>query len=446
MNAYQLIRKKRDGQELTPVEMKYLIDNFVEGYLPDYQMAAFMMAVFFRGLSEDELNALIKVMMRSGDVLDLSHIPGIKVDKHSTGGVGDKISLILAPLVAAAGVPVPMMSGRGLGHTGGTVDKLESIPGFKTDLSLLEFKQLVEKNKIGMISQTTSIAPADKKMYSLRDVTATVESIPLITASILSKKLAEGADAFVFDVKSGSGAFMASEEDAIKLAQSLTRGVETFNKKSIALITDMNQPLGYAVGNILEVKESIETLLGNGPTDVTDLTVALGAEMLLLAEAVNTFELGCERMRKLISDRSGYLKFLEMVEIQNGDCSFIEDPGKFPTAAHQLNVSAESSGFVHHLDTLQLGLLSVRIGVGRENLEDVIDPTAGFVLHKKVGDFVNSGDTLLTIHTSDRVLADKLVDDFRKAYQMGELRLPVPELIKYRVTPSGVEPWRTPVK
>ncbi len=441
MNAYQLIRKKRDGGELAPAEVKYLVQNFVEGEVADYQMAAFLMAVFFRGLSQNELNVLIKVMMRSGTVVDLAFIDGIKVDKHSTGGVGDKISLILAPLVAAAGVHVPMMSGRGLGHTGGTLDKLESIAGFRTNLSLTEYKQFIEKNKLAFIGQTENIAPADKKMYALRDVTATVESIPLITASILSKKLAEGADAFVFDVKTGNGAFMAQEDKAIELAKLMTQSVRTFNKTAVAYITDMNQPLGRYVGNALEVKESIETLCGNGPKDLVDLTITLGAEMLLLAGVVNSFELGCDRIENLIQDRSGYVKFLETVELQNGNRAIAENPDLLPVAPVQLDVTHPQAGYIQKIDTFAMGMLSVQLGVGRTTVDSPINPAVGFVLHKKIGDAVTVDEPFLTIHSATKEQAEQLVPKLQSIYTVGPKKIPAPPLIKYRITADEVTPW-----
>lgn len=441
MNIYELIRKKRDGGELTAVELKHIIEQFVHGHVPDYQMAAFLMAIFYKGLTTQELNVLIKVMMRSGDVLDLSFIKGKKVDKHSTGGVGDKVSLALAPLVAAAGVPVPMMSGRGLGHTGGTIDKLESIPGFRTDLTMLEFKQYVETSNVAMIGQSDDIAPADKKLYALRDVTATIESIPLITASILSKKMAEGADAFVFDVKTGNGAFMVTEEDALLLAKMLTEGVEKFGKNATAFITDMNQPLGHAVGNALEVKEAIQLLQGKGPQDLAEITRILGGEMLLHAGVVNSLELGYDKIDHLIFDKSGYLKMMELVSQQGGDTSVLENPDKLPQAPVKLDVTAAHAGHVQAMDVHALGMASVMLGAGRSQIDAEIDPAVGFVMQKKIGDYVQENEPLVTIHAANRVSAEKVAHTIKAAIQLGDEAPRIPRLIKYRVTAQEVQNW-----
>ncbi|OQY28939.1 MAG: thymidine phosphorylase [Candidatus Cloacimonetes bacterium 4572_55] len=441
MNAYQLIKKKRDGAELFDNEMEYLISGFVDGSLPDYQAAAFLMAVYFRGLTPRELHTLIELMMKSGDVIDLSLIPDKKIDKHSTGGVGDKISLILAPLVATAGVPTPMISGRGLGHTGGTIDKLESIPGYRANLSIPEFKKQLQQHNLVIVGQSDRIAPADKKLYALRDVTATIESLPLITSSILSKKMAEGADGFVFDVKIGNGAFMAEETQAVKLANMLTENARRFGKSATAYITDMSQPLGLTIGNILEVKEALATLQGQGPKDLTRLTEQLGAETLLLAGKVDSLEKGRERIQELISNRAGYLKFIETIEAQGGKRIFMEEPDRLPTAPVKMDVRSTRRGFLQRIDTLDLGLMSVKLGAGRRHIDSEIDPTVGFVLHKKIGDRVEHDHILLTIHAASQADTDKLVSQIQKTFTISDQFIDPPELIKYRISDNPIYPW-----
>ena len=398
MRAYELIHRKRDGGRLAPAELGALIQGYVAGEIPDYQLAAFCMAVFFRGLDEEETGALTDAMLRSGDVLDLSALPGVKVDKHSTGGVGDKVSLPLAPLAAACGVKVPMVSGRGLGHTGGTLDKLEAIPGFRVDLPVERFVELVRDHGLGLIGQTARIAPADKKLYALRDVTATVESIPLIAASIMSKKLAEGIDALVLDVKVGRGAFMKTREEARRLALALIGIGRRTGKRVTALLTAMEQPLGLAVGNALEVVESIELLRGGGPADLREVTVALGAEMVLLARLAPDLPAARAAIEKAIDDGRGLAKLRDIVAAQGGDPRAIDDPGRLPRAAQVIPVEAEADGVVTALDAEAVGLAAMALGAGRARVEDRVDPAVGVVLVRKVGDRVVRGEPLCLVH------------------------------------------------
>jgi pyrimidine-nucleoside phosphorylase len=398
MRPYELIVRKRDGGKLTPGEIRELITAYTCGDILDYQMSAMLMAVFFRGLDEEELTAWADAMLRSGEVLDLSDIPGVKVDKHSTGGVGDKVSLPLAPLAASLGVIVPMVSGRGLGHTGGTLDKLESIPGFRVDLSVEIFRKILGRVGVCMIGQTAQIAPADKKLYALRDVTGTVESIPLIASSIMSKKLAEGMDALVLDVKVGRGAFMKDHAQARLLAQTMITIGTRMGKRMRAYLTTMEQPLGLAVGNALELVESIEVLQGRGPVDLVDLTVELAAEMVVLAEKAKDLEEGRLLCRGALQNGKALACFREMVEAQGGDPSTIDDPLKLPRAQLLEPVLAQESGFVTEADALEIGLASVEMGAGRAKTEDKVDPAVGIVLCKKVGDAVQKGEPLAMLH------------------------------------------------
>lgn len=402
MNPVEIIRKKRNSQRLTREELEFFINGYVEGKIPDYQMSAFLMAVYFNKMDFEETIIFTDIMLRSGIIVDLSHIKGIKVDKHSTGGIGDKVSIILAPMVAACGVPVPMISGRGLGHTGGTLDKLESIPGFKTNLLLDEYKSVIEEIGIVMIGQTNEIAPADKKMYALRDVTGTVECIPLIAGSIMSKKLAEGIDALVLDIKTGKGAFMQSIEDAIELAKTLIAIGNGFGKKTIGFLTDMSQPLGFAVGNWLEIKECVECLRGKDVPDLMKVTFLLGGAMLMLGQKANTIEDGIKICKKAIDSGSAYKKFLEMVERQGGDKSYIENLEKYPVSKFSIEIKSEINGFIESIDAFEVGLTGVMIGAGRIKVDDMIDPKAGIVLNKKVGDEVTKGEIVARIFSDDR--------------------------------------------
>jgi pyrimidine-nucleoside phosphorylase len=407
MRPLDLIRKKRDGGELSSDEIQFLVRAYTGDEIPDYQMAAWLMAVLIRGMTGAELSALTGAMLHSGEVLDLSDIQGPKIDKHSTGGVGDKTSLIIAPVVAAAGVTVPMISGRGLGHTGGTLDKLQSIPGFNINLSLSEFRRVLKALGCGLIGQTAEIAPADKKLYALRDVTATVESPNLICASIMSKKLAEGIDGLVLDVKTGSGAFMKTEKDSVQLAELMVETGERMGKKMVALITDMDQPLGLKVGNALEVEECIEVMQGSGPADLREVSVELAAWMLYLADRTPSVDQGRQLASELIANGSALTRFREIIKHQGGDAGVIGDPRRLPQAQHQSPFPSPSSGFVNSIQCEQVGIASLVLGGGREKKEDLIDPAVGLILHKKVGDSVRQGEPLCTIrYNSDARLAD----------------------------------------
>jgi len=420
LNVVRLITKKRDGGALAPDEIAALVAAYTAGDVPDYQMSAFLMAAFLRGLSDAETVALTRAMLHSGEVLDLSDVPGVKVDKHSTGGVGDKVSLVLAPLVAACGVPVPMISGRGLGHTGGTLDKLEAIPGFDVRLDLDRYREVLSTVGAVLIGQTGEIAPADKELYGLRDVTGTVESIPLISASILSKKLAEGIDALVLDVKTGRGAFMKQEAQARQLAETLVRVARGFGTPTVALLTDMDAPLGRAIGNGPETAESIRILKGETPAggpcdDVVDVTLALAGEMLWLGEAAESPEAGRRMATAALRDGWAAGVFQEIIEAQSGDASVLDDPDRLmgePVAT----VTADASGFVADIDPLALGLAAVDLGAGRAKKEDDVDPKAGFVLHKKPGERVEAGETLAQIYASDPSRAD--ADAVRSAFRL----------------------------
>jgi len=407
MRAYDLIRKKRDGGVLQPAELEFLVRGATDGSVADEQLAAFLMAVFFRGLDPVlELPAWLEAMLRSGQVLDLSRIPGRKVDKHSTGGVGDKISLPLAPLAAVCGVRVPMVSGRGLGHTGGTLDKLESIPGFRVDLPIERFVQLVESLGLCLIGQTAEIAPADRKLYALRDATATVESVPLIASSILSKKLAEGIDALVLDVKVGSGAFMKSLPDARLLARTLIDLCRGMGRRCTALLTAMDAPLGFAVGNAVEVAESIEVLRGGGPDDVRELTLQLGVEMLLLGEAAPDVPTARQRLEDALADGSALRRFAQIVEAQGGDPGVVEDPRRLPRPAAVREVRLDRGGALAALDAEQVGMAAVELGAGRARKEDRVDPAAGVLLRKRRGDEVRAGEVLAELHAADAARLD----------------------------------------
>ena len=398
MRAYELIHRKRDGGELGAAELGELVRGYTAGEIPDAQLAAFCMAVFFRGMTTTESLALTEAMLHSGDVLDLGHLPGAKIDKHSTGGVGDKVSLPLAALAAACGVKVPMVSGRGLGHTGGTLDKLEAIPGFQVDLPVERFIELVRDVGVGLIGQTARLAPADRKLYALRDVTATVESIPLIAASIMSKKLAEGIDGLVLDVKVGRAAFMKTPAEARRLAEALIAIGRGAGKRVTALITAMDQPLGLAVGNALEVVEAVELLRGGGPADLREVTVALGAEMLLLARLAPDLAAARRAIEAAIADGRGLAKWRQIVTAQGGDPRTVDEPARLPQAASRIEVAAPSAGVVEAVDGEALGLTAMALGAGRSRVEDRVDPAVGLVLRKKVGDRVERGEPLLTVH------------------------------------------------
>ena len=418
--AIDVIRKKRDGVELSRAEIESLVNAYTRGDIPDYQVSAWLMAVVLRGMTRAETAALTDAMLRSGEVLDLSALPGKKVDKHSTGGVGDKTSLVLAPLAAAAGLVVPMISGRGLGHTGGTLDKLEAIPGFNVNLPVAQFRRVLEICGCCMIGQTAEIAPADRKLYALRDVTGTVESPFLICASIMSKKLAEGIDALVLDVKTGSGAFMKSEEDAIFLAELMVETGEQMGKQVVALITNMDQPLGNMIGNALEVVEVMEILRGEGPEDMRQLCLELAGWMLHLGGVSGTVEEGKMQSGKLINSGEALAKFRQMVELQGGDPRAVDDPKKLPQAQHTMILSSPRRGYLASLQCERIGTACVLLGGGREQKEDSVDPAVGIVLHKKVGDGVAVGEPLATIYYNAETRAIQAKQLLEESYQISD--------------------------
>jgi pyrimidine-nucleoside phosphorylase/thymidine phosphorylase len=417
MRTVDLIHRKRDGEELSPEEIATLVDGYSRNEIPDYQMSAFLMAVFFSGMSDREVSALTECIIRSGELVDLSSIPGVKVDKHSTGGVGDKTSLISAPLAASAGVIVPMISGRGLGHTGGTLDKLESIPGFRTDLTIDEFREQLAKHGLAFIGQTPEITPADGKLYSLRDATATVESIPLIASSIMSKKLAVGLDAIVLDVKVGNGAFMKRQVDARRLAQMMVGIGRRMDKRVQALITDMNQPLGYAVGNALEVMEVSQTLQNAGPTDLTRISLELAARMIFLAKIVPTLDEGRELAQQKLLDGSGYRKFKDVIEAQGGNPQVLDRFELLPNATGVREIASPRAGYVSAIDAEDIGMASSMIGAGRNTKEDSIDPAVGVILEVKTGQKIEAGAVLCRLYyTREENLeeaAQQIEDAFR---------------------------------
>lgn len=402
MRTVDLIRKKRGGGSLTAGELSFLIEGYCQGDIPDYQMSAWAMAVFFRGMTAEETAELTLAMARSGDQVDLSSIRGIKVDKHSTGGVGDKTTLIVAPLVAACGVPVAKMSGRGLGHTGGTIDKLESMAGFRTELSREQFFAQVNDIGIAVIGQSGNITPADKKLYALRDVTATVESIPLIASSVMSKKIAAGADAIVLDVKTGSGAFMKSLDESEALAAAMVEIGSQVGRQTAALISDMDQPLGYAIGNALEVEEAIAVLQGQGPRDLLELCLALGAHMVVLGGQADNLEAAEKLLCEKLESGAALEKFRAFVAAQGGDPAVADNPGLLPKAPEIINVTAQQDGFVQQIDAEQLGLAAMLLGAGRAAKEDEIDHAVGLMLKLKVGDSVKTGDIIAQLHARDR--------------------------------------------
>ncbi|MGH2453233.1 MAG: pyrimidine-nucleoside phosphorylase [bacterium] len=418
LRPYDLIVRKRDGGELSAEEIEALLGAYLREDIAEYQMSAFLMAVFFRGMSARETAALTMAMVRSGETLDLEALGGAAVDKHSTGGVGDKTSLVLIPLVAAAGVRVAKLSGRGLGHTGGTLDKLESIPGFRTDLSRERIVEQVRRIGCALAGQTADLVPADKRLYALRDVTATVESIPLIAASVMSKKIAAGARGIVLDVKTGSGAFMKTVEEARDLAEAMVAIGRQVGRRTVALISDMDQPLGRAVGNAVEVAEAIVTLQGTGPEDLTELSVALGARMLLLAGAEGSLEAAVARLRRALRDGLALERFRKMVEAQGGDPRVVDDPGLLPRAPHALPVAADGGGTVASIDAGAVGLAAMTLGAGRAHTDDRIDPAVGILLERKVGDRVVPGQPLATVLANDGDLGAEAVQRISEAYMI----------------------------
>ena len=435
MLPVEVIKAKRDGRVLAPADLRALVDAYVAGEVPDYQMAAFCMAVFFRGMTALETSALTQAMLRSGEVLDLSDLPGVKVDKHSTGGVGDKVSLALAPIAAACGVVVPMISGRGLGHTGGTLDKLESIPGFQVRLPVERFREILASTGACLIGQTERLAPADRRLYALRDVTATVESIPLIASSIMSKKLAEGIDALVLDVKVGSGAFMKRLEDAEALARALIGIGQGMGKRVVALLTGMDEPLGCAVGNALEVKEAVELLHDEGPKDLREVTFALCAEMVLLAGRAANMEEARALVRAVVGDGRAFLKLCQIVEAQGGDPDALADLSLLPAAEGTLEVAAGATGTVQAIDAEAIGVAAVALGAGRARVEDAVDHAVGLIIRKKVGERVEAGEPLATVHLGRRGAErpEAVAERVRRAYQIGAQAVPAEPLVLARM-------------
>lgn len=428
MRAVDIIEKKRDGHPLTEEEIRFFIQGYTNGDIPDYQASAFTMAVYFQGMNEEETAIMTDAMMHSGETIDLSAIQGVKVDKHSTGGVGDKTSLAVGPLVAACGAKLAKMSGRGLGHTGGTLDKLESIPGFNISLTSEQFIQQVNDIGLAIIGQTTSIVPADKKLYALRDVTATVESIPLIASSIMSKKLAAGTDAILLDVKFGSGAFMKTQERARELAREMVKIGKNLGRDTRATLTDMDQPLGLAVGNALEVKEAIATLQGKGPHDFVELCIGASALLLTQAKLVDSVEEGRKKVEAAIADGSGLAKLRAMVEAQGGDPTYIDHPEKFPLASRIVPIYAPRAGYIKRIDSLAIGISAMKLGAGREKMTDTIDMSAGIMLTKKVGDAVEANEVIAYCHTNKENV-DDVFAEVQQAFEITSEKVAYPPII-----------------
>ena len=439
MRMYDLILKKRNGGILTKEEINYFIKGYTNGTIPDYQVASLLMAIYFQKMNESETAHLTEAMVNSGDVIDLSAIAGIKVDKHSTGGVGDKTTIALAPIIAACGVPVAKMSGRGLGHTGGTLDKLESIPGFNVNMTIDQFINNVNHLKIAVAGQTADLAPADKKIYALRDVTATVDNLSLVASSVMCKKLASGADAIVLDVKAGSGAFMKNVDDAFELAQEMVNIGSNVGRNTIALVTNMNEPLGNAVGNVLEVKEAIETLKGGGPKDFKELCITLASYMLLLAGDVSSIEDGRKKVENVISTGKAFDVFKIFVKEQGGDVNYIENISLLQQSKGIYELKAESAGYINKIQAEEVGLSALLLGAGRETKDSKIDLSVGIVLNKKVGDYVNVGETLAYIHYNDDDKKENAVKKLKSAYLINEINEPKLPLIFGIVTKEGIK-------
>lgn len=432
MRMYDLIMKKRNGIRLTKAEIDYMVEGFTKGDIPDYQMSAMMMAIYFQGLDKEETLQLTMAMAHSGDMLDLSRIYGIKADKHSTGGVGDKTSLVLAPMVAACGVPVAKMSGRGLGHTGGTIDKLESFSGFSTSISEEDFINNVNTLGISIVGQTANLAPADKKIYALRDVTATVDNMSLIASSIMSKKLASGAQVLVLDVKTGDGAFMKTEEDSYKLAKAMVEIGKGAGRDVVAVISDMNQPLGNAVGNALEVEEVLDTLNGNGPADLLELCLELGSYMLLGTKKAATKEEAKEKLLTTITTGAALEKFAAFIEAQGGDKNQVYNPKLLPKASIQYECTAPAGGYVSRIKTEEVGMLSLILGGGRETKDSIIDLGVGLKLHKKIGDYVEPGEPLVTLYANDQSRLENAISRFDGIYTISNQKT-MPQKLLYGV-------------
>ena len=441
MRFCDLIIKKKNGLKLSEKEIDYTIRAFDEGEIPDYQMSAMLMAIYFQGMDINEIKYLTMAMVNSGKTIDLSSIPGIKVDKHSTGGVGDTTTLALAPMVAAAGVPVAKMSGRGLGHTGGTIDKLESIEGFKTELSLNKFIDIVKKVGASIISPTSDLAPADKKLYALRDVTGTIDSIPLIVSSIMSKKLAAGADAIVLDVTTGSGAFMKEHKDAFKLGKIMVDIGLELGRETVAVVSNMDEPLGFAIGNSLEVKEAIEVLKNRGPEDLRDLCLVLGAHMLKLGGVTRNYEEGKKRLEKILKEGTAFDKFKEMVTAQGGNPEVIDNPKLLPLAKHCTQIKADLSGYIQKIDSRLIGESAMLLGAGREKKESEIDLSVGIILKKKVGNKVNINEDLAEVYYND---SEKLKEARKKllsSFVIGNKKPQKLLLILATISKEGVKEW-----
>ncbi|ANX12772.1 pyrimidine-nucleoside phosphorylase [Fictibacillus arsenicus] len=428
MRMVDLIQKKRDGKELTKAEIDHIIQNYTKGEIPDYQMSAFAMAVYFKDMTTEERANFTMAMVESGDQIDLSAIEGIKVDKHSTGGVGDTTTLVLAPLVAALGVPVAKMSGRGLGHTGGTIDKLEAVPGFHVEIDNEQFIELVNKNKLAVIGQSGNLTPADKKLYGLRDVTATVNSIPLIASSIMSKKIAAGADAIVLDVKTGAGAFMKTPEEAEELANAMVKIGNAVGRNTMAVISDMSQPLGLAIGNALEIKEAIDTLNGKGPKDLEELCLTLGSHMVYLAKKASSLEEAREMLKDAISSGKALETLKVFLKAQGGDDSVVDHPENLPQAAHTFELTADEDGYVSEIIADEIGTAAMILGAGRATKESEIDLAVGLMLNKKVGDQVSKGDSLVTIYSNTENVED-VKNRIRSAYTISKNAVDAPPLI-----------------
>lgn len=438
MRMYDIIKKKRDGGELTTKEIEYFVKNYTHDNIPDYQTSALLMAIYFNKMSKRETLDLTRAMVNSGDKVDLSGIKGLKVDKHSTGGVGDTITLILGPMIAACGVPFVKMSGRGLGHTGGTLDKLESIKGFKVELTDEEFVRNSNNINIAICSQTANITPADKKIYSLRDVTATVENLSLIASSIMSKKLAIGSNAIILDVKVGSGAFMKNIEDAIDLAKEMVDIGIGYGRETVALVSNMDEPLGKAIGNSLEIKEAIETLKGKGPKDLLQLSLELGSKLLLLAKKVETEEDGKELLEEMINSGAAYEKFKELVMWQGGNINQIENPELLPKAKYIIEVKSEKDGYIKSLDAEEIGKCALKLGAGRETMDSTVDLSAGIVLNKKIDDNVKKGEALAQIHANDMNKVIEVEKDLRNLFIIGEKNKESKKLIYGYITKDSV--------
>ncbi|GGJ47043.1 pyrimidine-nucleoside phosphorylase [Virgibacillus kapii] len=430
---YDIIEKKRDGQALTTEEINYFINSYTNGEIPDYQVSALLMAIYFQDMNNEERAQITKAMVESGDQIDLSDIAGIKVDKHSTGGVGDTTTLILAPLVASVGVPVAKMSGRGLGHTGGTIDKLEAVPGFHVEINNNEFIDLVNKNKVAVVGQSGNLTPADKKLYGLRDVTATVNSIPLIASSIMSKKIASGADAIVLDVKTGAGAFMKELKDAKALAEAMVTIGNKVGRNTMAVISDMSQPLGNAIGNALEVHEAIQTLQGNGPDDLTELCLTLGSQMVVLANKAETLEEARLKLQDNLNNGKALEQFKVFLKSQGGDTTVVDHPDSLPQATYKVELPAKTSGSVANIIADDIGTAAMMLGAGRATKESTIDLAVGIVLHKKIGDTVDAGEPLLTIHSNSEEV-EEVKEKLYKSISITKEAVEAPTLIYDTVT------------